>query len=105
MDSVLGALLCFSAKNSESHEMWMGTSPSDGCGLRFKEAVDHDGIPLCRGPRAEPSGFAIHNVRPTVDGQAGEIRKDDFAAKRNSAGIHGAVSRPQAYAVPGGAAP
>ena len=67
--------------------------------FRFKKSVDHDGFELPRSPPAQTRGFAANDRRSGIDRSADCIRKNDFAAVRNSFWIDGTM--PGAQTSPG----
>ena len=73
------------------HELRMRVRPFHRFALRFKVSVDHDGLELAGSACACARGFATDNCRAGVNGSAGAIGEDDFAAIRNPLWIDGAM--------------
>src|ERR1700704_735297 len=69
-----------SRNDSQRHELRMGIGPLDGVALRFEEPVDHEGVFLLRSSSTKTGRFTTHHGRPGIDGDAGCVRKDNFAS-------------------------
>src|SRR5206468_5845278 len=80
--------------------MRMPFCPGECLLFGIKKTVDDDGVALGRSPPARARGFAIDHAGSTVHGHTRRIRKDDFAAIRNSLWIDSAMSFAQPCPIP-----
>ena len=83
--------------------MRVGCRPGERFPLRLKEAIDDERISFGSISTAGSRGASIDNVGTGIDGQTGEIGKEDFGAVRDFSRIDGAMACAEPCSIPAGA--
>jgi hypothetical protein len=88
----------FWRQNSHTHEKWIRVCPRKRLPLSLKKSIDHQGASFKRCSPSAPRCFAADHRRAGINCQQSAIGQRYFAAVRNPARIHGAMSGPQSRA-------
>jgi hypothetical protein len=77
----------------------MSIGPGQRCLFRFKETIDHNGVPLRGRSATGTSGGAIHHPGTAVHRQAFRIGENNVTAIGNPLRVDGDVAGPQTHAI------